>query len=208
MGGVGVRGAPSRRAVLALPAAGVAAAGLVTTAGCTESRPAGAPAPPPVDLAAARAAARTERDLLVDYDAAIARHPALAALLGGLRAHHAQHLAALTTQVPALATATPDGVASGGGPSVSAPATPSGAATAPAAGASPPGSAGAQPGADDSPAARASALAELATAERTAADEHRASCLTATGGLAPLLASLRAAESCHADLLSLAGSAG
>ncbi|OHV49978.1 hypothetical protein [Pseudofrankia sp. BMG5.37] len=209
MGGVGVRGAPSRRAVLALPAAGVAAAGLVTAAGCSESRPAGTPAPPPVDLAAAQAAARAERDLLVDYDAAIARHPALAALLGGLRAHHAQHLAALATQVPALATATPDGtVTSGGSPSASAPATPSGAATAPAAGTSLPGSAGPQPGADDSPAARASALAELATSERAAADEHRAGCLAATGGLAPLLASLRAAESCHADLLSLAGSAG
>ncbi|OHV38146.1 MULTISPECIES: hypothetical protein [Pseudofrankia] len=204
---MGVRGAPSRRAALALPATGLAVTGLATIAGCTESRPAGAPAPPPVDLAAARAAARTEHDLLADYDAVIARHPALAALLGGLRAHHTQHLAALAAQVPALATASPDG-ATPGGPSATALATPSGTTTAPAVGASPSGSAGAQPGADDSPAARASALAELATAERTAADAHRASCLAATSGLAPLLASLRAAESCHADLLSLAGPAG
>ncbi|WP_238430226.1 hypothetical protein [Frankia nepalensis] len=173
-----------------MPAAGLAAAGLAGAAGCTQSLP-DDPAPPPADLAAAEAAARTERGLLAGYDAAIARHPGLAGLLGALRAHHAQHLAALTTQVPALA-----------GPSPSASATATGSV-----GAATPTNA-ASPGVDDSPAARASALARLAEAERTAAGAHRSGCLSTTTGLAPLLASLHAAESCHADLLSLAGSAG
>lgn len=196
---MGARGVPSRRAVLALPAAGLATAGLVTVTGCTGSRTDGPAEPAPVDLAAARATARTEHDLMAGYDAAMIRHPALAPLLGGLRAHHAQHLAAVAAQVPVLAAA-----ASAEATRSAAP----GGSTKPTPDVSGPTATGTPPGADDSPAGRASALAELAAAERTAADAHRASCLAATSGLAPLLASLRAAESCHADLLSIAGLAG
>jgi len=196
---------PSRRAVLALPAAGLAAVGLAA-AGCTGARSGGAPVPSSADLAAAASAARTERDLLAGYDAAIARHPGLAALLGGLRAQHAQHLAALAAQVPTLATATPsDG--SGGSPSGTAGTAGTASPRVPAS-AFAPGNAGPSAGVDDSPPARAAALTQLAAAERTAADAHRAGCLAATTSLVPLLASLRAAESCHADLLSLAGSTG
>ncbi|WP_307838673.1 MULTISPECIES: hypothetical protein [unclassified Frankia] len=186
--------APSRRAVLALPATGLAATGLATlAAGCSTKLPTSS-VEPPVDLAAAQAAAGTERALLARYDAAIASHPALTGLLAGLRAHHAQHLSALATLVPGVSTADPTTTPSAGGsgtPAASpagAAATPTGPATAPV---------------DDSTAARASALAALAAAERTAAGAHRAGCLSTTTRLAPLLASLYAAESCHADLLAL-----
>ncbi|WP_045876080.1 hypothetical protein [Pseudofrankia sp. DC12] len=181
--------APSRRAVLALPAAGLATAGLATlAAGCSTTLPSSFLAPP-VDLPAARAAAGTERALIARYDAAIASHPALTGLLAGLRSHHAQHLAALAALVPAAAPTGPVPTPSGAGsarPGAS-PATATGTTAVPV---------------DDSTAARASALAALAAAERTAAGAHRASCLTTTV-LAPLLASLCAAETCHADLLAL-----
>jgi hypothetical protein len=182
--------------VLALPATGLAAAGLATVAaGCTTTLPTSSVAPP-LDLAAARATASTERDLLARYDATIASHPALRGLLAGLRAHHAQHLAALAMLVPGVSTTDPAvtpsgtaGVRPSRGPS-SGPTTPATMpATAPV---------------DDSAAGRASALAALAKAERAAAGAHQARCQSTTTGLAPLLASLSAAESCHADLLGLA----
>ncbi|WP_157734828.1 hypothetical protein [Pseudofrankia inefficax] len=190
--------APSRRAVLALPATGLAAAGLGTlAAGCSTKLPTSA-VEPPVDLAAAQAAAGTERALLARYDAAIASHPALTGLLAGLRAHHAQHLAALAALVPGVSTADPTTTPSAGGSSTPA-ASPAGGAGTPTG--TPPGTATAP--VDDSTAARASALAALAAAERGAAGAHRATCLSTTTRLAPLLASLYAAESCHADLLAL-----
>lgn len=176
--------------MLTLPATGLAAAGLATVAaGCTTTLPTSSVAPP-LDLAAARATASTERDLLARYDATIASHPALTGLLAGLRAHHAQHLAALATLVPGVSTTDPAAPPSGTArPSVRPSAGPTAPATAPV---------------DDSTAGRASALAALAKAERAAAGAHQARCQATTTGLAPLLASLSAAESCHADLLGLA----
>lgn len=169
--------------MLALPAAGLVTAAVAS--GCSTTLPTSA-IKPPADLPSARAAARTETELIARYDAAIASHPSLAGLLTGLRAHHTQHLAALVALVPALSTAGPSAAATRAVASGAAP-TPGGTA----------------PPADDSPAARASALAALAAAERTAAGAHRATSLATTAELAPLLASLYAAESCHADLLGL-----
>jgi hypothetical protein len=197
----------------------VTAAGVVTVTatGCTESmaRPA---APPSADLAAAIAAARTERGLLADYDAAIGRHPSLAGVLGALRAQHAEHARVLVAEVPGAAAelaTTPPATASrptaGGGTNYGPTGTagPSGAATmtGAAGGAGTPIGGGTTPAADDSPTARAGAVAGLLTAERGAATAHRAGCLAATAALAPLLASLYAAETAHVDLLGLVANA-
>jgi hypothetical protein len=156
--------------------------------------PAGAPRATPTvaasDLAAATDAARSERALLTAYDTAIRRHPSLTEILSTVRAQHADHSRALAAQLPAPASGTTAPAPPAGGTGTTGQATPDrglGAGTGIPA---------------DSPQARASTLAELIRAEQTAAAAHRHACLRATGALAPLLASLCAAESAHADLLA------
>jgi hypothetical protein len=175
----------TRRAALELT--GLTVLGLAG-AGC--GGPAGAPRATPTiaasDLAAATDAARSERALLTAYDSAIRRHPSLTGILATVRAQHAEHARALTAQLPAPAGGT------------TAPATPAGR-TGPTGQATPDRGTGIPA---DSAQARVSSLAELIRAEQTAAAAHRRACLRATGALAPLLASLCAAESAHADLLA------
>jgi hypothetical protein len=143
------------------------------------------------DLAAATDATRSERALLTAYDTAIRRHPSLTGILSTVRAQHAEHARALTARLP-----TPAG---GTTAPATTPATPAGRTGQ----ATPDRDTGAGAGIPaDSALARASSLAELIRAEQTAAAAHRRACLRATGALAPLLASLCAAESAHADLLA------
>ncbi|OAA22021.1 hypothetical protein UG55_105223 [Frankia sp. EI5c] len=189
---------PSRRAVLAaVPVAGVGAF-FLAGAGCTSSSGPTAPGRTagPADIAAAAAAYEREAELLASYDAAISRHPGLAEMLRVVRAHHADHardLAALGLPgVGATATTTPT------------------AGSAPGTTAS--GSAGAsadEPGGSvtDTPETQTATLTALAGLERAAAATHRAGCLSAGSGLAPLMASLCAAESAHAELVETAQAA-
>lgn len=176
------------------------AAALAGTAGCTGTLSEMSTSLSTADLTAGAAAARAERELLTTYDAAIARHPGIAGLLSALRAHHEEHIRALTARLPHLASAEPTA------PGAAA------AAAGPTAGPTPAGSASADPSqtgpaVDDTVSARATTLTELAVAEQEAAAGHRAGCLAATTALAPLLASLYAAETCHVDLLGLVAAA-
>ena len=79
------------------------AAAVLPLAACT-SDPAPPPPPDPDDLLRAEAVER-ERSLLREYDAVLLVLPDLAARLTPLRAHHAEHLLALTG---AAATPSPD----------------------------------------------------------------------------------------------------
>lgn len=160
-----------RRTVLASLAGGLAAA-------CTAESPAHPahqathrhqPDPQLADLS-------DEQNLLDSYDATIAAHPDLAARLRPLRAHHAQHVAALHGAI---------GAATGGAvpsPAASAP------VTLPTAGAR-------------VPATSAAALAALRDAEHTASAARTRSCLTAQTDRAALLGSIAACEASHAELL-------
>jgi hypothetical protein len=123
----------------------------------------------------ARAAGASET-LAARYTAVIAAHPALADRLGPLRAEVVRHAVAFG--------------GSGSGPSVSA-----SASAAP--------DASAVPSATPSfPVQERDALSELATAERTLADERTKALLDAPGELARLLASVAAAGAAHAFLLT------
>ncbi len=164
----------SRRVVLgALPLA--AASALV---GCSWTRAAREHTATPAAAATADdllrgAALRSEHALLVAYDRAIAAYPSIAATLRAVRAHHAEH-------VSRLVPATPTTVAT---PTTAPATTPATTATA-ATGAAQAGVAG------------------LLTLERAAATALRTQCLAASASLAPLLASIHAAETAHADLLA------
>ncbi|MEU0369445.1 hypothetical protein ABZ070_04140 [Streptomyces sp. NPDC006283] len=176
---MGRTGTTRRRALLAT---GVAAAGLLT--GCSSDHPAARREPGrSADSARAEAALRrrlaaTSTALRDEYDAVIARHPALAERLTPLRSAVAEHAAALAG--PA-ASAAPS-------PSVSATASAAAGATASA-----PASAPAEPGA---------ALKSLVAAERRTADRHTAALADAEPELARLLASVAAAGAAHAYLLA------
>ncbi|MGW3400879.1 hypothetical protein [Streptomyces zhihengii] len=182
--GVGRTGTTRRRALLATGAA-VAAA----LTGCSSGTPAGprtagtTAAPAEAARALRRRLAARSTALLGEYDAVTARHPALTARLAPLRAAVAEHAAALSgtraTPPPASAPASPRPSATGGAP-----------ATAPA------GAGGSVP---DDPAA---ALRTLAAAERRVSAEHTASLMDAEPELARLLASVAAAGSAHAYLLT------
>lgn len=172
---------PSRRAVLrAAPAAVVAAA----LAGCTSgSVPDVDPVPsasPDPDDTLRESAAERERGLLREYDWLLLALPELAARLAPLRAHHAEHLAALV------------GPSAGAPPSAAA-AAPSGRPSPSAAAPAPPPSAPAPPPPADVPAV----LARLVAAERAAGAAHARDCLAASRSLAPVLASLSASELSH-----------
>ncbi|MGW0120875.1 hypothetical protein [Streptomyces sp. NPDC003327] len=177
-----------RRALLAAGASAAAAA----LAACTSDGGTGPRRPTAAQreaerVARAEAALRlrsvtTSRTLLERYDATLAAHPALAARLTPLRTSVAAHAAALgeggTTVRPATASPTTS-------PSARPSARPGAAAPAVRVAADP-----------------AAALAELAAAERTAADAHTAALLTAPPEYARLLASVAAAGAGHAYLLT------
>ncbi|MEV4332564.1 hypothetical protein AB0K02_18825 [Streptomyces sp. NPDC049597] len=173
--GVGRTGTTRRRALLAT---GAAAAAMVT--GCSDDaaqeRPPRGPAADPAqaEKALRRRLAARSRTLLDEYDAVIARHPALAGRLTPLRAHVAAHVAALAGRKQAPA----------------APVSPS-----------PSGTGSVVPGgpAPDDPVA---ALKALAAAERRTSDAHTASLADAEPELARLLASVAAAGAAHAYLLT------
>lgn len=169
----------------------LATALVVPLASCTGASPEPPPAPPappaplaPVgtDLALHAAAVERERELLAAYDEALAGDAARRALLGPLRAAHVEHLAALEAARPSAsaavpATASPSAAPSSGSPSA-------GASRGPRRG------------------GRGVALADLRSAERRAAAAHTADALPASRALAPVLASLAAAEASHAVALA------
>ncbi|WP_242666174.1 MULTISPECIES: hypothetical protein [Parafrankia] len=189
---------PSRRAILAaVPLVGAGASVLLASAGCTSSDPvAPTPTANPADVAAATAAHQREAELLTAYDAAISRHPGLATTLRTIRAHHADHASDLA------ALGLPGVGASATSATSAAPTTSAAAATEPTTSAGDPAPNTADPA--DTSETQAATLTALAALEGTTATAHRAGCLTASTGLAGLLASLCAAESAHAELIGKA----
>ncbi|MEU3249585.1 hypothetical protein [Streptomyces sp. NPDC006997] len=171
---------PRRRSLLA------SAAGAALLVGCSggDEDPAaggaGSDRPSAADLARARAA-RESHALAERYDAVLAAHPALAGRLRPLREEVVRHVRAFGGVPRATASASP---------SVSASASPSVSASASATGRP------AVPGTEKA------ALAELAAAERTLADRHAEALLELPGETARLLASVAAAGSAHAYLLT------
>lgn len=175
--GVGRTGTTRRRALLAT---GAAAAAVLT--GCSSGTPAG-PRTKGTSADPAAAAAELRRRLaarstalLGEYDAVVLRHPALRDRLAPLREAVAAHAGALsgTAASPPASSGAPSG----------APATASAIAGGSVA---------------DDPAA---ALRALAASERRTSAEHTASLMDAEPELARLLASVAAAGSAHAYLLT------
>ncbi|MEW1780183.1 hypothetical protein [Streptomyces sp. NPDC086777] len=150
----------------------VASAAVLT--GCSSgSDAAGSGGSTSVSARARARAARDSRELLRQYDAVLAVHPALAERLRPLRAEVAAHAAAFEE---------------GTAPTASGSASPSRTASAAA-----------------SPAVAAdekSALASLAAAERSLADQRAKALLDVPGELARLLAGVAAAGAGHAYLLT------
>lgn len=179
---MGRTGTTRRRALLAT---GAAAAAALT--GCSNDAPAGprkdgtSARPAEAGRALRRRLAARSTALLGEYDAVTARHPALTGRLAPLRAAVAEHAAALAGTRAAS-------------PPVSAPASPPPSTRAPAT--APAVAHGSVP---DDPAA---ALRTLAAAERRVSAEHTASLMDAEPELARLLASVAAAGSAHAYLLT------
>ncbi|MGW3413452.1 hypothetical protein [Streptomyces sp. NPDC000888] len=166
---------PRRRTLLA------SAAGAFALAGCSTSEPSttetSGGGPSAADRARARAA-RDSRALAERYAAVITAYPSLAERLRPLRAEVVRHAAAFDS-----------GSRASGSPSASA------SESAVAAGATPAPSA-------TVPATEKDALKELASAERTLADQRAKALLDVPGELARLLASVAAAGAAHAYLLT------
>ncbi|MER5342330.1 hypothetical protein [Streptomyces mirabilis] len=164
---------PRRRSLLA------SAAGAFVLVGCSAPEPSTETAvhsPSAADRARARAA-RDSESLAARYAAVITAHPPLAARLKPLRAEVVRHVQAF------------------GGSGT--------AGSRPSASGSPSASASAQPSSSPTvPAQEKDALADLATAERTLADQRTKALLTVPGELARLLASVAAAGAAHAFLLT------
>ncbi|MFF4316100.1 hypothetical protein ACWDFR_16930 [Streptomyces sp. 900105755] len=155
----------------------VASAAVLT--GCSSgSDSAGSGGSTSVSARARARAARDSRGLLRQYDAVLAVHPALAERLRPLRAEVAAHAAAFEEGMASpTATGSPSRTAS---PSHTA--SPSASPTVPA---------------DEK-----SALASLAAAERSLADQRAKALLDVPGELARLLAGVAAAGAGHAYLLT------
>ncbi|WP_369232924.1 hypothetical protein AB5J56_13350 [Streptomyces sp. R21] len=174
---------PRRRSLLA------SAAGALVLAGCSAPDPesaadttGGSPS------AAVRARARAARDsetLAGRYAAVIAAHPPLAGRLRPLHAEVVRHAEAF-----------------GGGHGASASASASEPASASASGSASASASASVSGSPAVPVREKDALAELATAERTLADERTKALVQAPGELARLLASVAAAGAAHAFLLT------
>ncbi|MFJ3777454.1 hypothetical protein ACIPX0_37760 [Streptomyces sp. NPDC090075] len=160
----------------------VSAASAAVLAGCsTDSNPGSASSAGSPSLSA-RARARAARDsegLLRSYDAVLAAHPTLAERLRPLRAEVAAHAAAFREGAAKEKTA--------GGSTASAGTTATGSPSA---------------SAPEVPADEKSALASLATAERSLADQRAKALLEVPGELARLLAGVAAAGAGHAYLLT------
>ncbi|MFD7388764.1 hypothetical protein ACFV46_09875 [Streptomyces sp. NPDC059852] len=167
---------PRRRTLLA------SAAGTALLAGCSSAPgdPDGGTSGSPSLAERARArAARDSEGLVGRYDAVLAAHPALERLLVPLRAEAVRHVEAFGGGASgASASPSPS-------PSPSGPGSPSPSASAPAV-----------------PTDERDALAELAAAERTLADQRAKALLEMPGELARLLASVAAAGAAHAFLLT------
>ncbi|WP_369262712.1 hypothetical protein [Streptomyces sp. R35] len=180
---------PRRRSLLA------SAAGTLALAGCStpeQSTDTTAGSPSAADRARARAA-RDSETLAGRYTAVIAVHPALAERLRPLHAEvvrHAQAFGGTGSDPSASPSVTASHPAS---PSASP--SPSDSASASAASAHPSAS-------PSVPVREKDALIDLASAERTLADERTKALLEVPGELARLLASVAAAGAAHAFLLT------
>ncbi|WP_131768289.1 hypothetical protein [Candidatus Protofrankia californiensis] len=185
----------SRRGVLgALPL--VATAGLTS---CSWTRsvhdPDNSTSPNAVDDALRESVAQSEQGLLIAYDRAILAHPSIAATLAVLRAHHAEHAGRLGSP--------PTGTGSPRAPRSPAEGSPAAGSTVAGFTAGPATAAPVLPDpATDRAASQQATVAALVRLEQQAAALLRAKCLVAAAGLAPLLASIHAAELAHADLLA------
>ncbi|MGF7239097.1 MAG: hypothetical protein ACQSGP_29700 [Frankia sp.] len=181
---------PSRRAVLAtIP--------VVVAGGCTVGRPAPPSGPSAAQITddGLRTRARSrEFTLVAAYEQAAAMHPGLASVLIPVRDHHSRHAAALappsgTSPTPTTPSATTPSTAT------ATPTTPSPATAAAGR------SAGPLATVADTPTGRATTITALRKLEVQAALAGRDACLAASAALAPVLASIRAAETAHGDLL-------
>ncbi|MGW1621241.1 hypothetical protein [Streptomyces sp. NPDC002172] len=151
----------------------VSVASAAVLVGCsTDSDSAGSGGSTSVSARARTRAARDSRGLMRQYDAVVAVHPALAERLRPLRAEVAAHAAAFEE-----GTASPTATVSS-----SPTASPSASPTVPA---------------DEK-----SALASLAAAERSLAEQRTKALLDVPGELARLLAGVAAAGAGHAYLLT------
>ncbi|MFE0516035.1 hypothetical protein [Streptomyces sp. NPDC058964] len=171
---------PRRRSLLA------SAAGAALLVGCSPGADpdGGTGGGPSVTERASARAARDSLELVEQYDAVIAAHPALAERLRPLRAEVALHAKAFAEGAPA-ASRSPE---------------PSGSASHPAsASAAPSTSPTASP---TVPAGKKDALAGLAAAERSLADRRAKALLDVPAEPARLLASVAAAGAAHAYLLT------
>ncbi len=189
----------TRRGVLgALPLAATAA---LTSCSWTRSvrDPGSSTGADAADDALRGSVAESEQGLLIAYDQAILAHPSIAATLAVLRTHHAEHASRLgspTTGVEAPGASGSPGAHGGRSPATGS--TVAGFAAARPVTA-PPSLSG--PTADRATSQQAT-VAALVRLEQQAAALLRAKCLVAAAGLAPLLASIHAAELAHADLLA------
>ncbi|WP_327343289.1 hypothetical protein [Streptomyces europaeiscabiei] len=171
---------PRRRSLL------VGAAGVGLLAGCSsggEGSDAAGSGPSVVERARARVA-RDSEALVERYDAVIAAHPDLTALLTPLRAEVVRHARAFGSGKAAGAGEAGAGEAS---------ASPSGSASA---------SASPSPSSSPVPEDPEAALAELAAAERSLADRRAKALLEVPGEVARLMASVAAAGAGHAYVLT------
>ena len=85
----------------------LASAGLALVTACTRGRRSGPPAAPDPDTVLTVAAVAREQALLARYDDVLSAAPALAGVLGPLRAEHAAHLVALGATDAAAASPAP-----------------------------------------------------------------------------------------------------
>ncbi|MFF1680873.1 hypothetical protein ACFVYG_33140 [Streptomyces sp. NPDC058256] len=166
-----------RRTLLASAAGAFALAGCSTAEPSTTETSGGGPSA--ADRARARAA-RDSRALAERYAAVITAYPSLAERLRPLRAEVVRHAAAFDSGSQASGSPSPSASASES--AVAAGATPAPSATVPA--------------------TEKDALKELASAERTLADQRAKALLDVPGELARLLASVAAAGAAHAYLLT------
>ncbi|MFJ2827033.1 hypothetical protein ACIPC1_05400 [Streptomyces sp. NPDC087263] len=174
---------PRRRTLLASAAATFALAGCSAPKSSIDST---GGSPSAADRARARAAGDSQA-LAERYATVITAHPPLAERLRPLRAEVVRHAAAFDTGQPASASATPTA-----SPTASVSASPTASV-----------SASASPSASPAvPTDEKGALADLAAAERTLADQRTKTLLDVPGELARLLASVAAAGAAHAYLLT------
>ncbi|KOG16750.1 hypothetical protein [Streptomyces viridochromogenes] len=172
---------PRRRTLLA------SVAGAALLVGCSsgsEDSDGGTGGSPSLAERARARAARDSEGLVERYDAVLAAHPALAVLVGPLRAEAVRHAEAFGA-----------GTSGPSGPSATTSEAPKGgsAAQSPSPSSSPPAAV---------PANERDALAELAAAERALADRRAKALVDLPGELARLLASVAAAGAAHAYLLT------